>query len=140
MIKKYKYGLENIDLASKLIVDHIKNYNIFLLEGDLGSGKTTLIKNILRNIGILENINSPTFSIVNNYIQDDLEVYHFDLYRVKNVDDLYTFGFYEYLESRKLCFIEWPQRILKNFDYKHLYIKINTLENFMKEIYPEWKE
>ena len=77
MIKKYKYGLENIDLASKLIVDHIKNYNIFLLEGDLGSGKTTLIKNILRNIGILENINSPTFSIVNNYIQDDLEVYHF---------------------------------------------------------------
>ncbi|MAQ00350.1 MAG: tRNA (adenosine(37)-N6)-threonylcarbamoyltransferase complex ATPase subunit type 1 TsaE [Flavobacteriaceae bacterium] len=135
MIKKYKYGLENIDLASKLIVDHIKNYNIFLLEGDLGSGKTTLIKNILRNIGILENINSPTFSIVNNYIQDDLEVYHFDLYRVKNVDDLYTFGFYEYLESRKLCFIEWPQRILKNFDYKHLYIKINTLENNERELH-----
>jgi tRNA threonylcarbamoyladenosine biosynthesis protein TsaE len=135
MIKKYKYGLENIDLASKLIVDHIKNYNIFLLEGDLGSGKTTLIKNILRNIGILENINSPTFSIVNNYIQDDLEVYHFDLYRVKNVDELYTIGFYEYLESRKLCFIEWPQRILKNFDYKHLYIKINTLENNERELH-----
>lgn len=135
MIKKYKYGLENIDLASKLIVDHIKNYNIFLLEGDLGSGKTTLIKNILRNIGILENINSPTFSIVNNYIQDDLEVYHFDLYRVKNEDELYTIGFHEYLESRKLCFIEWPQRILKNFDYKHLYIKINTLENNERELH-----
>ena len=135
MIKKYKYGLENIDLVSKLIVDHIKNYKIFLLEGDLGSGKTTLIKNILRNIGILENINSPTFSIVNNYIQDDLEVYHFDLYRVKNEDELYTIGFYEYLESRKLCFIEWPQRILKNFDYKHLYIKINTLENNERELH-----
>ena len=135
MIKKYKYGLENIDLVSKLIVDHIKNYKIFLLEGDLGSGKTTLIKNILRNIGILENINSPTFSIVNNYIQDDLEVYHFDLYRVKNEDELYTIGFYEYLESKKLCFIEWPQRILKNFDYKHLYIKINTLENNERELH-----
>ena len=95
MIKKYKYSLKNIDLVSNLIVDYTKNYKLFLLDGDLGSGKTTLIKNVLRNIGILENITSPTFSIVNKYIQDNLEVYHFDLYRVKNEDELYTIGFQE---------------------------------------------
>ena len=74
MIKKYKYSLKNIDLVSNLIVDYTKNYKLFLLDGDLGSGKTTLIKNVLRNIGILENITSPTFSIVNKYIQDNLQM------------------------------------------------------------------
>ncbi len=135
MIKKYKYSLKNIDLVSNLIVDYTKNYKLFLLDGDLGSGKTTLIKNVLRNIGILENITSPTFSIVNKYIQDNLEVYHFDLYRVKNEDELYTIGFQEYLESGKLCFIEWPQIAINNIDQKYLHIKINSLENDERELY-----
>ena len=135
MIKKYKYSLKNIDLVSNLIVDYTKNYKLFLIDGDLGSGKTTLIKNVLRNIGILENITSPTFSIVNKYIQDNLEVYHFDLYRVKNEDELYTIGFQEYLESGKLCFIEWPHIAIKNIDQKYLHIKINTLENDERELY-----
>ena len=135
MIKKYKYSLKNIDLVSNLIVDYTKNYKLFLIDGDLGSGKTTLIKNVLRNIGILENITSPTFSIVNKYIQDNLEVYHFDLYRVKNEDELYTIGFQEYLESGKLCFIEWSQIAIKNIDQKYLHIKINTLENDERELY-----
>ena len=82
MGNKLKYTLDTIHIVSDHIKDLINNHTIFLFEGELGSGKTTLIKKILKDVGISEHVKSPTFSLFNEYIENDLIIFHFDLYRV----------------------------------------------------------
>ena len=135
MGNKLKYKLDTIHLVSDHIKDLTNNYTIFLFEGDLGSGKTTMIKQILKDLGISKHVKSPTFSLVNEYIENDLTIFHFDLYRINEENELHNIGFYEYLDSGKLCFIEWPQIAIKNIDQKYLHIKINSLENDERELY-----
>ena len=96
MGNKLKYTLDTIHVVSDHIKDLINNYTIFLFEGDMGSGKTTLIKQVVKDIGISENVKSPTFSLVNEYIENDLIIFHFDLYRINNENELDNIGFYEY--------------------------------------------
>jgi tRNA threonylcarbamoyladenosine biosynthesis protein TsaE len=88
---------------------------VFILNGDLGSGKTTFVKAFAKAIGIEEEISSPTFSIVHEYGEEGkAKIYHFDLYRLKNEQELYQIGFEEYLERGAYVFIEWPE-LAKNF-------------------------
>ena len=80
----------------------------------MGIGKTTLIKEVCANLGVRGKMSSPTFSIVNEYITNDSKlIYHFDLYRLKNIEELYDIGFEEYISQDNLCFIEWPEKIEK---------------------------
>ena len=88
MNEKIVYDLNEIDKISKIILDNIKNINIVLLTGELGSGKTTLIKSILKKLGVNDEIKSPTFSIVNEYDHPSGPIYHFDLYRIEKIDEL----------------------------------------------------
>ena len=113
MGNKLKYTLDTIHVVSDHIKDLINNYTIFLFEGDMGSGKTTLIKQVVKDIGISENVKSPTFSLVNEYIENDLIIFHFDLYRINKENELDSIGFYEYLDSGKLCFIECGSRCFR---------------------------
>jgi tRNA threonylcarbamoyladenosine biosynthesis protein TsaE len=83
---------------------------IFLFYGDMGAGKTTLIKSLCRNLGSNDNITSPTFAIVNEYDAPD-KIYHFDFYRIKNQMEALDIGCEEYFYSGHYCFIEWPERI-----------------------------
>jgi len=124
MGNKLKYTLDTIHVVSDHIKDLVNNYTIFLFEGDMGSGKTTLIKQILKDIGISENVKSPTFSLVNEYIENDLIIFHFDLYRINKENELDSIGFYEYLDSGKLCFIEWPNIAIQNINKDYVLIKI----------------
>ena len=134
MGNKLKYTLDTIHVVSDHIKDLINNYTIFLFEGDMGSGKTTLIKQIVKDLGISENVKSPTFSLVNEYIENDLIIFHFDLYRINKENELDSIGFYEYLDSGKLCFIEWPNIAIQNIYKDYVLIKISVTSDSEREI------
>ena len=134
MGNKLKYTLDTIHVVSDHIKDLINNYTIFLFEGDMGSGKTTLIKQVVKDIGISENVKSPTFSLVNEYIENDLIIFHFDLYRINKENELDSIGFYEYLDSEKLCFIEWPNIAIQNIYKDYVLIKISITSDSEREI------
>jgi tRNA threonylcarbamoyladenosine biosynthesis protein TsaE len=134
MGNKLKYTLDTIHIVSNHIKDLINNYTIFLFEGDMGSGKTTLIKQIVKDIGISENVKSPTFSLVNEYIENDLIIFHFDLYRINKENELNSIGFYEYLDSGKLCFIEWPNIAIQYIYKDYVLIKISVTSDSEREI------
>lgn len=84
-------------------------HNILLLKGNLGAGKTTFTQVLLKNLGSDDEVNSPTYSIVNEYNSPKGKVFHFDLYRLKNIDEVYDIGIEEYLDNSFLCIIEWPE-------------------------------
>lgn len=84
-------------------------YNILLLKGNLGAGKTTFTQFLLKNLGSEDEVNSPTYSIVNEYNTPKGKVFHFDLYRLKNIEEVYDIGIEEYLDNAFLCIIEWPE-------------------------------
>ena len=122
--------------CKNLIDDMIKNledyrYICSLLISQMGAGKTTLIKQILVDLNVIDNVSSPTFSIINEYKTktEDL-IYHMDLYRIDKIEELDGIGFFEYLESGNLCLIEWGEKIENtigdNYD-KFKIIKKGTL-------------
>ena len=108
---KIKFKLNQLSTVSDDVKKNI-NKNIVLISGDMGAGKTTLIKEILKSMNVIDNISSPTFSIINEYntSKEDI-IYHMDLYRIKSMDELEGIGLFEYLESGNLCMIEWGEMI-----------------------------
>ena len=111
-----EYISENIidlELIGKKIIKHSnKKSNIFTFEGEIGVGKTALIKIILKHLKVKDLVKSPTFSIVNEYLTSDNKIiYHFDFFRIKDKIEVINIGFEDYLDSSNYCFIEWPNNI-----------------------------
>ncbi|MBK8226553.1 MAG: tRNA (adenosine(37)-N6)-threonylcarbamoyltransferase complex ATPase subunit type 1 TsaE [Flavobacteriales bacterium] len=108
-----QYSLRDERSAPQVAAQIIADFpfaRIFALHGDLGAGKTTLIKGFCDALGAHDQASSPTFSIVNEYRSEHGgPVYHFDLYRLKDADELQGIGFTEYIDSGAYCFIEWPE-------------------------------
>ena len=91
-----------------------KKFLIIRIDGEIGSGKTTLIKSLCESLGVLQNVSSPTFSIVNEYlINEKSKIFHFDFFRIKNPIEALDIGLEDYLESNHLCIIEWGQIVNK---------------------------
>ena len=112
--------------VSKTIIDFIKEYQIIAFRGDLGAGKTTLIKNICNLLGVIDNVSSPTFSIVNEYESgEELKVFHFDFYRLESEEEAFDLGIEDYFYSGNLCLIEWPSKIESLLPEKRLEIHIS---------------
>ncbi|MGC1632293.1 MAG: tRNA (adenosine(37)-N6)-threonylcarbamoyltransferase complex ATPase subunit type 1 TsaE, partial [Gelidibacter sp.] len=104
---EYKYSIENIEsIASALLKEATSKRLLFY--GEMGVGKTTLIKELSKQLGSRDHVNSPTFSIVNEYELKDGFIYHFDLYRIKDEEEALNFGIEDYLYSHQWVFIEWP--------------------------------
>lgn len=100
--------LNVLDEVARDIIGALYNRKVVLFYGEMGSGKTTLIKEMCRQLGVTGAMSSPTFSIVNEYGSEKGKIYHFDLYRVKNLEECLDLGMEEYLYSGSYCFIEWP--------------------------------
>jgi len=99
---------EELTLVGDIILKHFSKNNIVLLKGNLGAGKTTFVKSFAKKLGCMQTIQSPTYSIVNEYkTEDGKSIAHFDLYRIKNAAELINIGFEDYLYNNDYCFIEW---------------------------------
>ncbi len=126
---------KDLNKVAKEIIKYSGDQNIWVFYGEMGSGKTTLIKAIASRLGIEDNVHSPTFSIVNEYINLRDEVfYHFDFYRIKNEIEAMDIGIDEYFDSGNLCFIEWPQKIPSLLPEKYLKVDIKITSDIGREI------
>ena len=121
-------GLSGLDNAAEQIMNFAPNERIFLFEGEMGAGKTTLIKVLAKVFGVTEVVTSPTFSIVNEYDAAGKVIYHFDFYRIKNLQEAYDIGYEEYFYSGNICFIEWPGKIEPILPEHYIKIEI-TVKN-----------
>ena len=118
-------------LKQKLLIfsKEIKNNEIILLKGNLGAGKTTFVKQLLPILYPKQklDIKSPTFTILNLYSLGEKKIYHYDLYRIKSIDELEEIGFFENL-GENLTFIEWPEIILDYLKHKNITFRLLTLK------------
>lgn len=99
--------------AARLFAENIGSRCIFAFYGSMGAGKTTFIRALCEHLGVSETVNSPTFSIVNEYFSPVLEasIFHFDFYRIRRLEEVYDMGYEDYFYSGNLCLIEWPELI-----------------------------
>ncbi len=121
------------EVAAALIIQ-FPNHTVFLVEGEMGAGKTTLIKAICSYLGAENSLSSPTYSIVNEYsTAEGNSIYHFDLYRINKPNELISLGFDEYLESKNYCFVEWPD-VGANFYETAVRVNIQVGADNLREI------
>ncbi len=113
MPKEFKaYSLEDLNDIAQHILRLAGDKRVFSIFGAMGAGKTTFIKRLCRELGVLETVSSPTFSLVNEYRGGDrMSVYHFDFYRINNLEEAMDIGPEDYFDSGSYCFIEWPELI-----------------------------
>jgi len=116
------------------ILEKYPNKRVFTFSGNLGVGKTAFIKYLCRVLGVKEQTSSPTFALVNEYSGvNKLKIYHFDMYRIKNVQEAYDIGIEEYFDSGNYCFIEWPEMIKELIPEEAVNIKME-IKNGKREI------
>jgi tRNA threonylcarbamoyladenosine biosynthesis protein TsaE len=123
-----KVGLTDLQQVAKQILNEAPACKIWLFTGEMGVGKTTLIKAICQELGVIDVMSSPTFSIVNEYLAREQRVFHFDFFRIKNEAEAYDIGAEEYFYSGCYCFIEWPEKIPGLIPADHAHVNL-TLEN-----------
>jgi tRNA threonylcarbamoyladenosine biosynthesis protein TsaE len=131
MMKKEFYinGVEQLSEVSDYLLSMRNEADIVAFYGAMGAGKTTLIKNLCHKMGVTDEVNSPTFAIVNEYVTEEGEsVYHFDFYRIKKIEEAYDIGFENYFDSGNLCLIEWPEMIEPLLPEKHIRVEIKQGE------------
>ena len=105
-------SIDKIGEAAKEFVAAMGDRKVFAFYGKMGAGKTTFIKAVCEELGVEDVINSPTFAIVNEYVDGHGEpIYHFDFYRIKNLQEVLDIGYEDYVYSGNLCFMEWPELI-----------------------------
>lgn len=105
-------SLEDINSVAAEFIKLVGDKRIFAMHGAMGVGKTTFVKAICKEMGVQDTINSPTFAIVNEYhTAKENIIYHFDFYRIDDVQEAYDFGYEDYFYSDAMCFIEWPEKI-----------------------------
>ena len=106
------HSLEELSEVSDYLISLREHSDIIAFYGTMGAGKTTLIKNLCHRMGVTDEVNSPTFAIVNEYSTMEGEsVYHFDFYRIKKLEEVYDIGYENYFYSGHLCLLEWPEMI-----------------------------
>lgn len=119
----FKYPIEDIESVASAILKQVTSKTL-LFYGDMGVGKTTLIKALSKQLGSTSNVSSPTFSIVNEYEIEDGLIYHFDLYRIKDEEEALNFGIEDYLFNDQWIFIEWPDKLVSFLPEKFNKIEI----------------
>lgn len=128
-----EYTLSEVSKIAEQILAKAK-YKVILFYGDMGVGKTTLIKEMCNQLGVQDITHSPTFSIVNEYVGSDGGIYHFDFYRLTKEEEAYDIGIEDYLYSENWCFIEWPENIKNLVPLESTELYLSLLEDGKRSI------
>lgn len=128
-------SIKTINESARQFIEQIGERTVFAFNGSMGAGKTTFIKAICEELGVTETVNSPTFSIVNEYEGNNGRIiYHFDCYRINKIEEALEIGIEEYLYSGNLCFIEWAENIASLLPDSIVNVEIKELENGERKI------
>ncbi|WP_028282079.1 tRNA (adenosine(37)-N6)-threonylcarbamoyltransferase complex ATPase subunit type 1 TsaE [Olleya marilimosa] len=128
-----QYNIEQVETVAKQVLEAATS-KIILFEGDMGVGKTTLIKTLVGLLGSEDLVSSPTFSLVNEYKGINDNIFHFDLYRVDDEEELYNFGIETYIYSNDYVFVEWPNLLKPLLQDQFTTINIKLSENSTREL------
>ena len=128
-------GLSHIEDAAREFLSKKGDTPVIALYGEMGAGKTTFTKSLCKVLGVLDGVNSPTFTLINEYRTSDGEtIYHFDFYRINKLEEVFDIGFEEFVESGNLCIIEWPEKIEQILPPDTLRVKISVLDDGKREL------
>jgi tRNA threonylcarbamoyladenosine biosynthesis protein TsaE len=123
------YSLEDLSKVAAAIIASAKNKTL-LFYGEMGVGKTTLIKEICKQLDVVDKVSSPTFSLVNEYYTSKaVAIFHFDFYRITNEEEAFDIGIEEYLYNNDWCLVEWPQNVENLLPLEAVKIHLSLLEN-----------
>jgi tRNA threonylcarbamoyladenosine biosynthesis protein TsaE len=129
MLQLESNSLEDLGELAKQIVN-LTDQKVFAFYGEMGAGKTTLIKKIVEVLGSNDEVSSPTFSLVNEYFSETTgTIYHFDFYRIESEDEVFDIGYEDYLYSGHYCFIEWPEKIANLLPSSYVKVTIKDQES-----------
>ncbi len=137
MMKKILFSQtpDDLPVVAEAILKDMSSERIFVFYGEMGAGKTTLIKAFCNALGSSDVVRSPTFSLVNEYEDEKGEsIYHFDFYRIKHIEEVYDIGFEEYIYSGNYCFMEWPERISELLPETFVYVSIKVEKDEVRKI------
>lgn len=105
-------SLSDLSVVADKFLRLLRNKKVFAFFGSMGVGKTTFIKALCNELGVVGIVTSPTFALINEYQTNKVEtIYHFDFYRINNIEEVYDFGYEDYFFSGSYCFIEWPNKV-----------------------------
>ncbi|SNR31821.1 tRNA threonylcarbamoyladenosine biosynthesis protein TsaE [Lutibacter agarilyticus] len=128
------YTLDELPKIASEVIKNAKN-NVLLFYGSMGVGKTTLIKEIVKQLGVADNVSSPTFSLVNEYhTKNNEKVFHFDFYRINDEEEALDMGVEEYFYSNSWCLVEWPNKVENLLPLNAVTITITANENQLRTI------
>jgi tRNA threonylcarbamoyladenosine biosynthesis protein TsaE len=120
--------LNHLEEAAQALITYAASCKVWLFKGELGAGKTTLIKAICKQLGVREHVTSPTFSLINTYyLPFGQPVYHLDAYRLNQEAEIIDMDYPFYLDTGAYCFIEWPQKIVQFISTSYLDIKVDEI-------------
>ena len=121
-------SLDELDMVAQMVLNSLEGRTVVALDAPMGAGKTTLISRIAEQLGAEDDVTSPTFAIVNEYV-GERTIYHFDMYRIERVEEALDFGCEEYISSGELCLIEWPEKIEPLLPEDTMVVKIEILSD-----------
>ena len=123
----FKAGsIDDLKQVSAYLLKVVEKEKIVLFSGEMGAGKTTLIKAFCKLLGVTDEVSSPTFSLVNEYSSNVGTIYHFDLYRIQSEEELFDIGYEDYFFSGYLCLVEWPEMAETTLPEKHILVTIRV--------------
>lgn len=129
------YQIDEINVIAKEFLKKLNGFRVFAFNGELGAGKTTLISSICKELGVMETVTSPTFSIIQEYSAVDRNnLFHIDLYRIKSREEAIDAGIEDCLNSNKICFVEWPEKALEIFPENTIFTDIKILSEDKRKL------
>ncbi len=129
-------SLSDLNQAAISLIDAFGKFRKIAFSGEMGAGKTTIIQSLCKVLGVEDIVSSPTFALINEYftLSGD-SIYHFDLYRIEDISELYDMGYEEYFYSDSWCFIEWPEKALELMPEDILMLHIDVLDKGIRIIH-----
>ena len=131
---EFIYTKNDLNKASDFVIKNCQSKNYFI-KGIVGAGKTTLVKEICFGLRIKDNVNSPTYSLINEYLTDKgNSIFHMDLFRLESKNEIDDLGIMDYFETKNIIIIEWPELLLYNYKIDHSLVEISYLNDFKRRI------